>query len=122
MRRLSRDLRRRVPHVRTLARHQVQRVLPEITTDRLVRLIDEAGDVRREPVVAARETGLIADPLLDDAPFTRGREEEGVVIELVPVLHRGVVDLRGHSARVHQRIGVATNALTRGDDLCRRFA
>ncbi len=60
-------------------------------------------------MIAARHPRRIAHPLLDDAPFAVGGEEEDVVIELVAVLDRGAVHLGGSAARVDQRLRVAAD-------------
>src|SRR5688500_20205391 len=44
------------------------------------------------------------------------------MIELIPVLDGGAVDLRRHSARVNERTGIDRQKLTGGFDLARRLA
>ena len=51
-----------------------------------------------------------------------GREEEHVMVELIAVLHRGAVDLRGGPARVDERPRVAPEPFADLGDLLRCLA
>jgi len=68
--------------------------------------VDEACHRFRQPVITARGARAIAHPLRDNAPVTRPRKKEGMVVKLVPILHSSAVDFGGHAARIHKRAGI----------------
>ena len=64
---------------------------------------------------------MIAHPLLDDAPVTRPRKKEGMVVKLVPILHSSAVDFGGHAARIHKRAGIDVQLVAPFTDFERSF-
>ena len=72
--------------------------------DRGMRLVDEARQPFRQPVIAARLPALAVHALLDDDPAAVVGDDEAVQIELEAVLHRGAVDLGDQPARSRQRV------------------
>ena len=85
---------------------QVQRRCGQVGTNGFLGFVDEACHRLRQPVIAARGARVIAHPLLDDAPVTRPRKKEGMVVKLVPILHSSAVDFGGHAARTHEWAGI----------------
>src|SRR5262245_10312637 len=83
--------------------NQVQRRCGPVGADGVMRFVDEARHRLRQPVVAARGACFVAHSLLDDAPVTRPRKKEGMVVKLVPILHSSAVDFGGHAARIQKR-------------------
>ena len=87
-----------------------------------MRLVDVALEPGRKPVIATGHSVVVVHPLLHHRPRARRCEEEGVMIELIPVLHRGAVDLRRHAAGIHERPVVDRQPLARRADFSRRLA
>jgi hypothetical protein len=104
-----------------LARHHVELCAARIAADCGVRLVDEAREAFAQPVIAPRAAGEVRHALLHHAPAARRREHEGVVIELMPVLHRRVVDLGGELAGLDQRIRLHRQGIANGRDLSWRL-
>jgi hypothetical protein len=101
---MARQLHRSRPNLVALTRHEVQHGPSAIVAaHRRVRFFDEAPNAFAQPVVAARHAGRIVHALLHDTPAAVGQEDKRVLIQLVAVLHRGVVHLGGKAARLHQR-------------------
>ena len=101
---------------------EVERGAAAVGADGFVRLVDEAVQGFGKPVIAARRSRLVAHPLLDDAPVPGGCEEKRVMIELVPILDGGTVDLGRHAARVHEGCRVDRQTIAARDDLRRRLS
>ena len=90
--------------------------------DRRVRRLDEAFQIFREPMIAARESAVAVHALLHDHPFAVVGHDEAVQIEIEAVLHRGAVDFGDEPAGRGQRRAVEADALADGDQLLRRLA
>src|SRR5262249_61121225 len=100
-----------VPYGLVLVGDKVQRLRARVAAHRFVRLVDEALDAVRQPVIPPRGTVRVAHPLLHDAPVARGSEEEDVVVELVTVLDGRAVHLRRRAARVDQGLCLASDPI-----------
>src|SRR6188768_2482578 len=70
--------------------------------DRGMRLLDEAREIFRMPVVAARLTLLAVHALLHHRPLAVVGDDETVQVEIEPVLDGGAVDLGDKSAGAGQ--------------------
>ena len=81
------------------------------SVDRLVRLLDEALQALRQPVIAARRAARIVHALLDDGPVAVVGDDEAVQVEVEAVLDGGAVDLRHQAARVGERGAVKSDPL-----------
>ena len=90
--------------------------------DRGMRLVDEARQTFRQPVVAARLALLAVHALLHHHPLAVVGDDEAVQIEIEAVLHRGAVDLGDQPAGAGQRRAVEADALAERDQLVRRLA
>lgn len=66
--------------------------------------------VRRMPVIAARQSRSVIEPLLHDGPLAIRRHDERMQIDLESVADAVVVDLGGTPARADQRFAVETPA------------
>ncbi len=68
-----------------------------------VRLIHEIEIRLRppQPVIAPRLAVRLIHPLLDNGPFALPGEDKAVMIELVAIVHRGIINLGGHAAGVN---------------------
>ena len=71
-----------------------------------MRLLDEALQALRQPVVAARLPGILVHALLHDDPVPVVGDDEAVQIEIETVLHGGAVDLGDQPARLGERRAV----------------
>jgi hypothetical protein len=91
------------------------------SVDRRVGLIDEARQVFRMPVVAARLPLVAVHALLHDGPLAVVGDEEAVQVEVETVLHRGAVDLGDQTARARQPGAVEADALAEQPQLIGRF-
>ena len=74
--------------------------------DRRVRLVDEALQAFRQPVIAARLPAIAVHALLHHDPVAVVGDDEAVQVEIEAVLHRGAVDLGDQPARSGQRRAV----------------
>ena len=89
--------------------------------DRGVRLVDEALQAFRQPVIAARLPALAVHALLHHHPVAVVGDDEAVQIEVEAVLHRRAVDLGDQPAGLRQRRAVEADALADRDQLLRRL-
>src|ERR1700687_4533875 len=87
-----------------------------------MRLAYVVAHVVGQPVIATSHRCRVAHPLLNDAPLSFRRENERMMVELIAVLHRGVVDLGRDATGVNERLRVASEALARRRDLGGRLA
>ena len=71
--------------------------------DRGVRIVDEARQSFRQPMIAARLPALAVHALLDHDPVAVVGDDEAVQVEIEAVLHGGAVDLGDEPARLRQR-------------------
>ena len=90
--------------------------------DRRMRLVDEALQALRQPVIAARLAQLLVHALLHDDPAAVVGDDEAVQIELEAVLHGGAVDLGDQPAGLGQRRAVEADPVADRDQLVRRLA
>ncbi len=87
-----------------------------------VRLVDEAGQSLRQPVVAAGQAADRAHALLDDGPAAVGGHDEAVQVEGEAVLHGRAVHLGDEAAGAGEGVAVEAGALADGRELGRRAA
>ena len=90
------------------------------TVDRGVRLLDEALQPFRQPVIAARLSAVAVHALLHHDPASVVGDDEAVQIEIEAVLHRGAVDLGDEPARLGERRAVEPDPVADRDKLVRR--
>ncbi len=90
--------------------------------DRRMRVIDEAGEAFREPVIAAREARATVHALLHDGPLPIGGQHETVQIEIEPILQGGAVHLRHQPAGAREGRAVDADAIADRGQLVRRAA
>jgi hypothetical protein len=76
-----------------------------------VRLIDEALQTFREPVIAPSLSVIAVYALPDDNPLAFIGDDEAVEIEIEPVLHRCAVDLGDQPTRRGERCSVDTDPI-----------
>ena len=86
-----------------------------------VRIIDEACQPFRKPVIAARLTAAVVHALLHDGPLPVIGDDEAVQIEVEAVLHRGAVDLGDQAADAGQFAPVDADAVADRQQLGRRL-
>src|SRR5690606_27719490 len=75
-----------------------------------VRLLDEALQPFRKPVVAPRLPGFATHALLHDDPLAIVGDDEAVQVELEAILHGGAVDLGDQTAGSGERAAVEADA------------
>ena len=90
--------------------------------DRAVRLVDEALQALREPVIAPRLPGIAVHALLHHGPLAVVGHDEAVQVKIEAVLHGGAVHLGDEPARACERRAVDAGALADRDQLLRRLA
>ena len=82
------------------------------TVDRSVRLVDEALQTIREPVIAPGLPAIAVHALLDHGPVSVISDDEAVEIEVKPILDRRAIDLGDEPTRFCQRRAVETDPIT----------
>jgi hypothetical protein len=87
--------------------------------DRGMRLIDEALQTFRKPVIAPGLAPITVHALLDNDPVTVIRNEEAMKIQIKPVLDRRAVHLGDEPARSREGRAVEPDAIADGDKLIR---
>ena len=87
--------------------------------DRGVRGVDVALQTLRQPMIAARLPPIAVHALLDDDPAAVVGDDEAVEVEIEPVLHRGIVDLRHQPADPAERCTVDPGAIADRRELLR---
>jgi hypothetical protein len=87
-----------------------------------VRLVDEALETLRQPVVAAGRTARAVHALLDNRPATVVGDDEAMQIEVKAILDGGAIDLRHQAAGVGERGTVDSDPLPDRRELERRLA
>ena len=87
-----------------------------------MRLVDEALQPFRQPVIAAGLAALAVHPLLHDHPFAVVGDEEPVQIEVETVLHGGAVDLGDQPAGAGQRVAVEADPIADRHELVRSLS
>ena len=85
-----------------------------------MRLLDEALQTIREPVIAPGLPAIAVHALLDHDPVSVISHDEAVEIEVKPVLDRRAVDLGDEPARPGERRAVETDPVTDRYKLMRR--
>ena len=101
---------------------QVDDLALRCALDRRMRLVDEAFQPFRQPVVAARLAAVAVHALLHDDPVAVIGDDEAVQIEIEAVLHGGAVHLGDEPAGVASACAVDPDALADRDQLMRRLA
>ena len=89
--------------------------------DRRMRLLDEACQPLREPVIAARLLAPAIHSLLNDGPPALVGDDEAVQIKVKAVLDRSTVDLGYKPARGRKGGAVESNPLADGKEFVRRL-
>jgi hypothetical protein len=87
-----------------------------------VRLVDEAFQPFRQPMVAAGLFARAVHSLLHNDPFGVVGDDEAVQIQIKTVLHRGAVDLGHQATRLSQNRSIETDAVPDRNELLRRLA
>ena len=90
--------------------------------DGRVRFVDEARQVFRMPVVAARLPLVAVHALLHDGPLAVVGDEEAMEVEIEAVLHGGAVDLRDEAACAGEPGAVEADALAEQPQFVGRLA
>jgi hypothetical protein len=90
--------------------------------DGRVRLVHEALESLRQPVIAARLVQLFVHALLHHHPLAVVGDDEAMQVELEAVLHGSAVDLGDQAAGRGQRGAVEADALADRDQLVRGLA
>ena len=90
--------------------------------DRAVRLVDEAREAFRQPMIAPRLPGIAVHALLDHDPLAVVGDDEAVQVEIEAVLHRRAVDLGDQPARGRELLAVDADPFADRDQLLRRLA
>src|SRR3990170_7007112 len=75
--------------------HQVEGGAEGLSADGGMRLTDEVLQAAAEPVIPSREARRVVHALLDHTPVALSVEDEGVMVQLIAVLHSSVVHLSG---------------------------
>ena len=94
-----------------VAVHEVEDRALMLADDRGVGLRGEIANRRRVPVVAARHAAALVHALLYHGPLAPGSHDEGVEVDLEPVIDGVVVDARGEAAGADQRFAIEAAAL-----------
>jgi hypothetical protein len=82
------------------------------TVDRSVRLVDEALQTIREPVIAPGLPAIAVHALLDNGPVSVISHDEAVEIEVKTILDRRAIHLGDEPTRFCQRRAVETDPIT----------
>jgi hypothetical protein len=70
-------------------------------------------------VITAREAGGRIHALLNDSPFTLGRDHEGMKIELKSIGDAVIIDFRRQAARAHEAFSVKALPISNHNQLFR---
>src|SRR5437762_1866395 len=81
------------------------------SVDRCVRLVDEAGQALRQPVIAPGLLRLRPHALLYNSPAAVIGDNETVEVDLKTVLHRRAVDFGHQPARGREHCAIKTDAI-----------
>ena len=88
--------------------------------DRRMRLLDEARQSLRQPMVAPRLLLIAVHPLLHHDPSPLVGDDEAVQVKIEAILNGGAVDLGDEPARLRQRRAVKPDPVADRDQLVRR--
>ena len=87
-----------------------------------MRLLDEALEALRQPVISAGLPAVAVHALLDDGPLALIRHDESVQVEVEAVLHGSAVHLGDKPARLRQHRPVEPDAFPDRNELLRRLS
>src|SRR6185437_6688961 len=79
--------------------------------DGRMRSLDEAPEVLRQPVIAARQPGFAVHALLNHDPFSIVGDDEAMQVEVEAVLYRGAVHLGDQPAGSRESATVEADPL-----------
>ena len=85
-----------------------------------MRIIDEAGQSLRKPVIAPRLLAFAAHALLDDGPLSIVGDNKAVQVKIEAILHCRAVDLRNQAACLGKSCSIDTDSVTDGNEFLRR--
>ena len=87
--------------------------------DRSVRIVQEAGQSFRQPMIAPCLPALTIHALLDHRPVAVVGDDEAMQVEIEAVLHGGAVDLGDETAELRQLTAVEADLVSDRDQLAR---
>src|ERR1022692_4659640 len=87
-----------------------------------MRIIDEARQSFRKPVIAPRLLACAIHALLHDSPVAVVSDNEAVQVETETILHSRAVNFRYQAARLRKGVSVNADTVADGNQLLRRVS